>query len=53
MKVYVIFDVDGWEIHGIEKIFSTKLAAISYLKSVSKLTDEQAVRYIHECNVED
>ncbi len=31
MKVYVIFDRDGWEIQGVEKIFSTKESAIKYL----------------------
>ena len=31
MNVYVIYDRDGWEIQGIEKIFSTKESAMKYL----------------------
>lgn len=32
MKVYLIYERDGWEIHGIEKCFDSKEKAISYLE---------------------
>jgi len=32
MKVYIIFDREGWEIHGIEKCFDSKEKAINYFE---------------------
>jgi hypothetical protein len=44
MNVYVIFDQEGWEIQGIEKIFSTKESAMKYL-------DTEAARQYYDSSV--
>ena len=31
-KIYVIFDKESWEIHGIDKAFTTHEKAIAYLE---------------------
>jgi hypothetical protein len=33
MKVYIIYDMDGWEIRGIDSAFSTREKAEQYLIS--------------------
>lgn len=35
MKVYIIYDKDGWEIRGIDSAFSTREKAEHYLISTS------------------
>jgi hypothetical protein len=38
MKVYVVFDMDGWEITGIDKVFSDYDKAVQYLKTFEEMS---------------
>lgn len=50
MKVYIIYDQDGWEIRGIESAFSTREKAEQYLiSSYAEYVKQSCDKTVEEC----
>ena len=50
MKVYIIYDMDGWEIRGIDGAFSTREKAEQYLiSSYAEYVKQSCGKTVEEC----
>ena len=50
MKVYIIVAMNGWEIHGIDKAFSTREKAEQYLiSSYAEYVKQSCGKIVEEC----